>query len=41
MYRGHSDAVTRVAFVAEGRTFASASLDGTVRLWASPREPSP
>lgn len=33
---GHTDAVRCLASTSEGRTLASASLDGTVRLWSMP-----
>jgi WD40 repeat protein/serine/threonine protein kinase len=31
--RGHTDRVTAVAFSGDGKTLATSSLDGTVRLW--------
>jgi WD40 repeat protein len=30
---GHTDAVASVAFIADGRTLATGSWDGTVDLW--------
>ncbi|KAL7807593.1 quinon protein alcohol dehydrogenase-like superfamily [Trichoderma gracile] len=32
-YRGHTDKVTRAVFSADGQQFASASRDGTLRIW--------
>ena len=31
--RGHAQAVRSLAFASDGRTFATASLDGTMRVW--------
>jgi WD40 repeat protein len=36
-YQGHTDAVVGVAFFPDGRRFASASRDGTARVWRAPR----
>jgi WD40 repeat protein len=31
--RGHTGAIYRLAFAADGRTLASGGFDGSVRLW--------
>ena len=39
--RGHRDRVTATAFGPDGMTFASASADGTVRVWLGDEEADP
>jgi WD40 repeat protein len=36
-YEGHTDAVHSVAFFPDGKRIASASFDGTARIWRAPR----
>ena len=36
-YEGHTDLVTCVAFFPDGKRIASASADGTARIWRAPR----
>jgi WD40 repeat protein len=36
-YEGHSGIVARVAFFPDGKRIASASHDGTTRIWRAPR----
>jgi len=33
LLRGHAQAVRSLAFASDGRTIATASLDGTLRIW--------
>jgi WD40 repeat protein len=36
-HEGHTDPVTSVAFFPDGKRIASASVDGTARIWRAPR----
>ena len=36
-YKGHAGGVTCVTFFPDGKSIASASTDGTARIWRAPR----